>query len=66
MSFRPDDRHYGSAVTTSQTANQGPEERVEGALRRLVKNKKFLELDFAALERGREALRKDDDYLWGV
>jgi len=42
------------------------EERVEGALRRLVKNKKFLELDIAAIERGREALRKDDDYLWGV
>jgi Pyruvate/2-oxoacid:ferredoxin oxidoreductase gamma subunit len=42
------------------------EEQVEGALRRLVKNKKFLELDIAALERGREALRKDDDYLWGV
>jgi Pyruvate/2-oxoacid:ferredoxin oxidoreductase gamma subunit len=42
------------------------EERVEGALRLLVKNRKFLELDIAALERGREALRKDDDYLWGV
>src|SRR5262249_45556429 len=49
-----------------ETTGMIDEERVEGALRRLVKNKKFLELDFAALERGREALRKDDDYLWGV
>jgi Pyruvate/2-oxoacid:ferredoxin oxidoreductase gamma subunit len=49
-----------------ETTGMLDEERVEGALRRLVKNKKFLELDFAALERGREALRKDDDYLWGV
>jgi hypothetical protein len=32
----------------------------------VVSNRKFLELDLAALERGREAVRKDDEYLWGV
>jgi 2-oxoisovalerate ferredoxin oxidoreductase beta subunit len=41
-------------------------ERVAGALGRVVSNRKFLELDIAALERGREAVRKDDEYLWGV
>ena len=43
-------------------------ERVAGALQRLVKNQKFFELDITALARGREELRKAqaDDYLWGV
>ncbi len=42
------------------------EERVTGALRRLVKNPKLLDMDVAALARGREALAGGDDYLWGV
>ena len=42
------------------------EERVIGALRRLVKSPKLLDLDVAALARGREALAGGDDYLWGV
>src|SRR5262249_41831813 len=42
------------------------QERVTGALRRLVKNPKLFELDLAALERGREAVRSDENYLWGV
>ena len=42
------------------------EERVTGALRRLVKNPKLLALDMAALERGREAMAAGDEYLWGV
>ncbi len=42
------------------------EERVTGALRRLVKNPKLLDLDMAALERGREAMASGDEYLWGV
>jgi Pyruvate/2-oxoacid:ferredoxin oxidoreductase gamma subunit len=41
-------------------------ERVTGALRRLVKTLKWFDLDVAALERGREAVRRDEDYLWGV
>jgi 2-oxoisovalerate ferredoxin oxidoreductase beta subunit len=43
-------------------------DRVIGALQRLVKNPRFFELDVAALARGREELRKlqSDDYLWGV
>jgi 2-oxoisovalerate ferredoxin oxidoreductase beta subunit len=41
-------------------------ERITGALRRLVKNPKFFELDLVALERGREAVRSDENYLWGV
>ena len=40
-------------------------ERVLGAIRVLV-NPKFFDLDVRALECGREALRRDDDYLWGV
>ena len=40
-------------------------ERVLGALRVLV-NPKFFDLDVRALECGREAVRRDDDYLWGV
>lgn len=42
------------------------EERVTGALRRLVKNQKFFDLDLAALREGRDAIKKDDTYLWGV
>jgi 2-oxoisovalerate ferredoxin oxidoreductase beta subunit len=42
------------------------EERIVAALRRLVKSPKFLELDIAALREGRESIKKDDDYLWGV
>jgi len=42
------------------------EERVIGALRRLVKNPKFFDLDLAALREGRESILKDDTYLWGV
>jgi 2-oxoisovalerate ferredoxin oxidoreductase beta subunit len=41
-------------------------ERIVGALRRLVKNPKWFDLDVQALERGREAVRSDDNYLWGV
>jgi Pyruvate/2-oxoacid:ferredoxin oxidoreductase gamma subunit len=41
-------------------------EQVTGVLRRLVKNKKFFDLDVAALERGRDLVRTDDDSLWGV
>jgi 2-oxoisovalerate ferredoxin oxidoreductase beta subunit len=43
-------------------------DRVVGALKRLVHNAKFLDLDLAALARGREELRRTraDDYLWGV
>jgi Pyruvate/2-oxoacid:ferredoxin oxidoreductase gamma subunit len=41
-------------------------ERVTGALRQLVKNPKFFELDLVALEKGREAVRSDENYLWGV
>jgi hypothetical protein len=42
--------------------------RVVGALKKLVKNAKFFELDLAALERGREEFRRAsrDEYLWGV
>ncbi|HEY1495314.1 MAG TPA: 2-oxoacid:acceptor oxidoreductase family protein, partial [Candidatus Solibacter sp.] len=44
------------------------QDRVVAALRRLVKNPRFFELDLAALARGREELRtsQSDDYLWGV
>ena len=42
------------------------EERVIDALRKLVKNPKFFELDIAALREGRESIKKDDTYLWGV
>ena len=41
-------------------------ERVAHALRGLVKNPKFYEMDLIALERGREAVRNDENYLWGV
>jgi 2-oxoisovalerate ferredoxin oxidoreductase beta subunit len=41
-------------------------ERIVGALRRLVKSPKWFDLDVQALERGREAVRSDDNYLWGV
>ena len=43
-------------------------DRVVGALKRLVKNARFFELDLTALERGREEFRKasSDEYLWGV
>jgi 2-oxoisovalerate ferredoxin oxidoreductase beta subunit len=49
------------------------QEQVTAALRRLVKSQRWFELDLAALERGREEVRKSgdlfapsDDYLWGV
>jgi Pyruvate/2-oxoacid:ferredoxin oxidoreductase gamma subunit len=44
------------------------EDRVVGALRSLVKNPRFFELDLVALARGREELCQcqSDDYLWGV
>ncbi|HLK68055.1 MAG TPA: 2-oxoacid:acceptor oxidoreductase family protein [Bryobacteraceae bacterium] len=50
------------------------EEPVTGALRRLVKNDRWFQLDVAALERGRAEARKSgeslapsgEDYLWGV
>jgi 2-oxoisovalerate ferredoxin oxidoreductase beta subunit len=44
------------------------EERVVGALRKLVKNAKFFELDLVGLARGREEFRRvsSEDYLWGV
>jgi 2-oxoisovalerate ferredoxin oxidoreductase beta subunit len=48
------------------------QERVTGALRRLVKSDRWYELDLAALEMGREEARKapstlvDENYLWGV
>ena len=40
--------------------------QVVAALHRLVKSTKFFDLDLSALERGRESVRTDDDYLWGV
>ena len=42
------------------------QERVTAALRRLVKSDRWYQLDVEALERGREAIRSDEDYLWGV
>jgi 2-oxoisovalerate ferredoxin oxidoreductase beta subunit len=44
------------------------QDRVVAALKRLVKNPRFFELDMSALARGREELRaaQSDDYLWGV
>lgn len=42
------------------------QQQVVGALRRLVKSDRWFQMDLAALVRGREAVRKDDDYLWGV
>lgn len=48
------------------------QERVTGALRRLVKSDRWYELDLAALDLGREEARKapstlvDENYLWGV
>jgi len=42
------------------------QDQVVSALRRLVRNQKYFDLDLAALERGREAVRVNDDYLWGV
>jgi 2-oxoisovalerate ferredoxin oxidoreductase beta subunit len=49
------------------------QDQVTAALRRLVKSQKFFDLDIAALECGREEIRKAgetltpaEDYLWGV
>jgi 2-oxoisovalerate ferredoxin oxidoreductase beta subunit len=44
------------------------QDRVVAALKRLVKNPRFFELDLAALASGREELRacQSEDYLWGV
>jgi 2-oxoisovalerate ferredoxin oxidoreductase beta subunit len=47
------------------------DEAIHGALRRLVKTQKWYDVDVAALELGREELRKcsvpvSEDYLWGV
>ena len=46
-------------------------EQVTRALRKLVKNDRYYEMDLRALERGREEASKvgvpvSDDYLWGV
>jgi 2-oxoisovalerate ferredoxin oxidoreductase beta subunit len=41
-------------------------EQIAGALRRLVRNPKFYQMDLEALERGRDAVRCDENYLWGV
>jgi 2-oxoisovalerate ferredoxin oxidoreductase beta subunit len=46
-------------------------QQVTRALRKLVKNDRYYEMDLRALERGREEARKvdmpvPDDYLWGV
>jgi 2-oxoisovalerate ferredoxin oxidoreductase beta subunit len=46
-------------------------EQVADALRALIKNKKYLDLDLAALQLGREEVRKEplpigEDDLWGV
>jgi 2-oxoisovalerate ferredoxin oxidoreductase beta subunit len=46
-------------------------EQIVSALRALVKNKKYLDLDLLALQLGQDELRKEplavcDDYLWGV
>jgi Pyruvate/2-oxoacid:ferredoxin oxidoreductase gamma subunit len=43
-------------------------DRVIGALAKLVKDPRFFELDSAALERGREEFRRTsaEEYLWGV
>ncbi len=42
------------------------QERATGALRRLVKSDRWFQLDLKALGCGREAVRTNDDYLWGV
>ena len=46
-------------------------DQVKRALRKLVKSQKWFDVDMAALERGREEVRKvaepvNDGYLWGV
>jgi 2-oxoisovalerate ferredoxin oxidoreductase beta subunit len=41
-------------------------DRIAAALRRIVKSDRWYQLDLEALEKGRDAVRKDDDYLWGV
>jgi 2-oxoisovalerate ferredoxin oxidoreductase beta subunit len=41
-------------------------ERVTSALRRLVKSDRWFQMDLKAMDCGRETVRKDDDYLWGV
>jgi 2-oxoisovalerate ferredoxin oxidoreductase beta subunit len=53
----------GSLLEASGLLDQ---ERVVGALRRLVKSDKWFQMDLAALDRGRETVKRDDDYLWGV
>jgi 2-oxoisovalerate ferredoxin oxidoreductase beta subunit len=53
----------GALLEATQMLEQ---ERVVGALRRLVKNPRLFELDLKALECGREAVRNDENYLWGV
>lgn len=42
------------------------QERVAEALRSLVRNPRYYQLDLQALEAGREAVRSDENYLWGV
>ena len=44
------------------------QDRVVAALQRLVKNPRWMELDLAALARGRKELCQcqSDEYLWGV
>jgi 2-oxoisovalerate ferredoxin oxidoreductase beta subunit len=46
-------------------------EQVTSALRKLIKNDRYFEMDVRAIERGREEARKitlpvNEDYLWGV
>jgi Pyruvate/2-oxoacid:ferredoxin oxidoreductase gamma subunit len=46
-------------------------EQIVSALRALVKNKKYLDLDLLALQLGQDEVRREpppvsDDYLWGV
>jgi Pyruvate/2-oxoacid:ferredoxin oxidoreductase gamma subunit len=42
------------------------QERVIAALSRLVKSPRWFDLDIDALDRGRDAVHSDDEYLWGV
>ncbi len=41
-------------------------DRVTEALHRMVKSPKFFDLDLEALAQGRDAVRTDENYLWGV
>ena len=58
-------QHRDAWRAAGATALLDPE-RVVGALRRLVKSPNGSTWTSQALERGREAVRSDDNYLWGV